>query len=74
MIESTDSFGACFLELRQALRSAVGEMSSSSFLGGQAQLPDRLKELLVPQGSQLGIDLIRIEVLEAMPIGWLRPV
>lgn len=72
--ESSDSFGVFFLEMRQALRLAVNEMPSSGFLSGQAELPDRLRELLAPKGSQLGIELTRIEVLEAIPIGWLRPV
>jgi regulator of protease activity HflC (stomatin/prohibitin superfamily) len=72
--ESTDSFGVFFLELRQALRLAVGEIPSAKFLAGQAELPDRLRELLAPRGSQLGIELTRIEVLEAIPIGWLRAV
>jgi len=74
VIESTDAFGAFYLELRQALRLAVGELDSASFLSGQALLTGRMKELLVPKAVQLGIEMTRLEIYECVPVGWLRSV
>ena len=36
--ESSDAFATFFLQLRQSLRVAAGEMSSHGFFTGQAQL------------------------------------
>jgi hypothetical protein len=70
--ESSDAFTTFYLELRQALRVATGEMSSHGFFGGQAQLTARLKELLLPRETQLGVEMTKLDVYEAVPIGWLR--
>jgi hypothetical protein len=67
--ESTDAFSAFYLEIRQALRTAVSELDSTEFMHAQTLLATRIKELLVPKASQLGVELVQIEVFEAMPIG-----
>ena len=72
--ESSNAFGAYYLELRQALRLATGELSSQSFLTGHTLLTVRIKELLIPRAAQLGIELTQLELYEAVPVGWLRPV
>jgi regulator of protease activity HflC (stomatin/prohibitin superfamily) len=72
--ESSDAFGAFYLELRQALRVAVGELNSPGFLSGQAPLTARMKELLVPKAAQLGIEMTQLEIYECVPVGWLRSV
>ena len=72
--ESSDAFGAFYLELRQVLRVAVGELNSSGFLSGQALLTSRTKELLVPKAVQLGIEMTQLEIYECVPVGWLRQV
>lgn len=70
--ESSDAFAAFYLELRQALRVAAGEMSSHGFFNGQAQLTARMKELLLPRETQLGVEMTKLDVFEAVPIGWLH--
>lgn len=70
--ESSDAFGTFYLELRQALRIAAGEMSSHGFLTGQTRLTARMKELLLPREAQLGVEMTKLDVYEAVPIGWLR--
>jgi regulator of protease activity HflC (stomatin/prohibitin superfamily) len=70
--ESSDSFGAFYLELRQALRAAVAELNGANFLSGQALLTARIKELLVPRGTQLGIEMTQLEIYGCVPIGWLH--
>lgn len=72
--ESSDSFGAFFLEVRRALRNAVGELESQNFFAGQALIPARMKELLIPKAAQLGLEMTQLEVGEAVPVGWLRQV
>jgi SPFH domain / Band 7 family len=72
--ESSDAFGVFFLKVRHAARVAVGELNSQNFLSGHLSLTDRMKELLVPKPSQLGIEMIQLEVSEAVPTGWLRQV
>jgi len=72
LVESSDAFSALYLDLRQALRTAVGEFPSSVFLRENPQLVARVKELLVPRSAQLGIELTQLEVCEAVPCGWLR--
>jgi regulator of protease activity HflC (stomatin/prohibitin superfamily) len=69
--ESSDASSTFDLEVRQALRNAVGELTSSNFLTEHAVLPLRIKELLVPRATQLGIDLMQIQIYEAAPRGWL---
>lgn len=72
--ESSAAFSSYYLELRQVLRVATGELNSSSFLMGQALLTSRVRELLAPRAAQLGIELTQLELYEAVPVGWLRPV
>lgn len=74
LVESSDAFGASYLEMRQALHSAVGELNSNSFLSGQALVTARVKELLVPRPAQPGIEMTQLEVREAVPVGWLRQI
>jgi len=64
-----DAFGALYVELRQVLRIAAGELSSKSFFSEQGLLMTRTKELLVPKSAQLGIELTQLEILEAVPVG-----
>ena len=71
--ESSDAFGLYYLEVKQTLRVASGELSSQSILREQALLTARMKELLAPIAAQLGIEMTRLEVYEAVPVGWLRP-
>jgi hypothetical protein len=33
-----------------------------------------MKELLVPKAAHLGIELTQLDVLESIPVGWLRPL
>jgi len=70
--ESSDAFASFYLELRQALRLAAGEMNSAGFFGAQAQLAARVRGLLQPREAQLGIEMTQLDIFEAVPIGWLR--
>lgn len=70
--QNTDSFGAFYLEVRQALRSAVGEMSGHMALVNDSPITPRMKELLIPRAAMLGIEMTQLEVWEAVPIGWVR--
>ena len=72
--ESSDAFGTFYLEVRQTLRAATGELTSNGLLTGQSLLSNRVKELLIPTATQLGIEVARLEVYEAVPVGWLRPI
>ena len=69
--ESTDAFAAFYLELRQALFTAVGELQGDSFINDQTLLTSRIKELLVPRSTQLGIEIVQLEIWEAVPLGWV---
>jgi regulator of protease activity HflC (stomatin/prohibitin superfamily) len=70
--ESSDSFAGIYLELRQALRLAVGEMNSGGFFNSHAQLAVRVRERLQPGEAQLGIEMTQLDIFEAVPMGWLR--
>lgn len=70
--ESSDAFGSFYLDLRQALHAAVGELSSENVLNGQSLITARVKELLIPRAAQLGIEMTQLEIWEAVPVGWLR--
>lgn len=72
LAESSDAFSAFYLDIRQALRVAVGEMNGENFLFEQSLIVVRLKELLVPRAAQLGIELTRLDAWEAIPIGSVR--
>lgn len=68
--ESTNSFDSLYMEIRQALRVAMGEMSTDNIVAAQTLLPTRLKELLAPRSSQLGVEVTHLDVHEAVPSGW----
>ncbi len=72
--QSSDAFGAFCVELRQALRSSVADLTSEGFSIGQAQITARIKELMIPKATQLGIEMTQLDVYEAVPIGWVRPL
>jgi regulator of protease activity HflC (stomatin/prohibitin superfamily) len=74
LTESTDASSAFYMDIRQALRTAVSEADAAALLGEQALVTVRMKEFLAPRSSQLGIEMTRLEVWEAVPIGWLRQV
>ena len=67
--ESSDAFGTFYLELRQALRTAVSDVSSVEFLSAEAAIIGRIKELVVPRAALLGIGLTQLGAWEAIPIG-----
>lgn len=70
--ESTDAFSSFYLEICQALRIAAGEFQSEALLGSQAPLATRIRELVVPRGAQLGIEIAQLDVFETVPLGWVR--
>ena len=70
--ESSDAFGTVYLEIRQALRAAVAEAEASSLLDGRAMLAERVKELVVPRASLLGVELTHLEAWETVPLGWMH--
>jgi regulator of protease activity HflC (stomatin/prohibitin superfamily) len=67
---SIDPFGALYLEARQALRNAAGELTSHDCLSRQTSLVFRVKELLAPRAAQLGLELMQLDAWEVVP---LRP-
>ncbi len=67
--QSTHSFDSLYLEIRQALRVAIGELTGDSIVAAQTLLPTRLKELLLPRASHLGIEVTHLDVHEAVPVG-----
>lgn len=74
VMASSDAFGSVFLELRQALLTAIAETQSEDVLQGRSGLIDRLRELVLPRASELGIELMQLNVWEAAPIGWIQEV
>lgn len=70
--ESSDAFGTVYLEVRQALRAAVAECDSGSLLNGRALVAERVKELVVPRASLLGVELTHLEAWETVPLGWMH--
>jgi len=70
--ESSDGYGTFYLELRQAIRVAVGEHIGDAILGGSASLPARIRELLEPKAVHLGLEIASLDVSEAVPLGWVR--
>jgi regulator of protease activity HflC (stomatin/prohibitin superfamily) len=69
---SSDAFGTFYLELRQTLRASVAELNGEIVLNENALVIARMRELLTPKAAQLGIEMIQLEVLELVPMGWLR--
>lgn len=69
---NSDSYAAFYLEVRQALRTAVTENSSETALWSQTVITDRMRELLEPRAAQLGVELTSLDVFEAMPLGPMR--
>jgi hypothetical protein len=70
--ESSDAFGALYMEMRHTLRSTVAELKLDTIVGGGAVLTDRVEELTVPRAEQLGIKLTQLQVYEAVPLGRLQ--
>jgi regulator of protease activity HflC (stomatin/prohibitin superfamily) len=70
--ESSDGYGTFYLELRQAIRVAVGEHAGDSVIGGSSSLPVRIRELLIPKAAHLGLEIASLDVSEAVPLGWVR--
>jgi regulator of protease activity HflC (stomatin/prohibitin superfamily) len=67
---SSNSAATFFLEARQALRASVTEIATDdSWHTTLADLPTRIKELLTPRASQLGIEIMLLELSEAVPLG-----
>jgi regulator of protease activity HflC (stomatin/prohibitin superfamily) len=73
LAESSDAFGAFYLEIRQAVHRAVKESDNEAIFGEQSLLTSRIKELLIPRATQLGIEMTKLEIWEAVPLGQLRP-
>lgn len=71
---SGDAFGAFYVEVRQALRVAVAELTSDRLLASHVQVVSRIRELVIPRAAQLGIEMLQLDVHEAVPVGWLRPL
>ncbi len=71
---SSDSFGAFYLELRHTMKAAVAELENEITISGHNLLIARINELLIPRATQLGIEITRLEIWEATPIGWQRSV
>jgi len=71
LTESTDAFGALFLEVRQALHRAVGESHKDFVLVDRQGLVPRIKELIAPRSAQLGVEVSLLDVWEAVPLGWI---
>ncbi len=69
---STNGFDAFYMDLKQALRATVAEMEGDQLLRGDGELTARLRELLEPRSAHLGVELTKLEVWEAVPIGWVR--
>ena len=69
---SSDGFSSFYLEICQALRVAAGEFHSDALLGSQAPVATRIRELVVPRGAQLGIEIAQLDVVETVPLGWVR--
>lgn len=70
--ESSDPYGAVYLEIRQALRAAVAESDAGSLLDGRAMLAERVKELVVPRAALLGVEVTHLEAWETVPLGWMH--
>jgi hypothetical protein len=70
--ENSNSFDAFYLELRQALRTAAKEFDGHSIIAEQSALIARVKELTIPRGDQLGVELMHLDAWETTPIGWFR--
>lgn len=74
VVESSDSFGKIYVEIRHALHIAVSELASEQFAEGHLPIAERIKELIVPRSEQLGIEMLQLYVWEATPFAWLRPI
>lgn len=72
VIESTDAFSSFYLEVCQALRVAASEFQSEAVLSAQAPVATRIRELVVPRGAQLGMEIAQLDVFETVPLGWVR--
>lgn len=69
---SSNSTATFLIELKQALRTAVSELAGQTFLATQHALPTRIRELLAPRATALGITLTLVDLAEAIPLGWLK--
>jgi len=69
---SSDAFGAFYVEVRQTLYVVVREQSSNVLVNTQDRLVSRVRELLLPRGKQLGIQMTQLDLWEVVPLGWIR--
>ncbi len=67
--ESSDFFGTVYLEVRQALRTAVSDVTASEFSSSEAVIITRIKELVVPRAALLGIEITQLGAWEAISVG-----
>ena len=71
-IQSSDPFGAFYLEARQALHLAAKEFEGLPVLTDPHLITSRVRELLIPPAAHLGLDITSLNVSEILPIGWFR--
>jgi regulator of protease activity HflC (stomatin/prohibitin superfamily) len=74
VLESNDAFGSFYLEVRQALRAAAAEFHSDVLMSADTPLATRIRELVLPKGVQLGVEITQLDVYETAPLGWAREV
>ena len=66
--ENSNSGGAFFLALEQALPLAVAEYSLDALLRNPSVLAKRIQERVEPRAAQLGLKLTTLEVLNALAL------
>jgi hypothetical protein len=70
--QSSDPFGAFYLEARQAIHQAARDLEGASTLNDPHLLTSRVRELLVPRAAHLGLDVTQLDITEILPVGWFR--
>ena len=69
---SSNATGTFFLELTQATRNAVAELSGHNLTFARETLPARIQQLAAPKTTKAGIIADTIEITDFVPLGWLK--
>ncbi len=74
LTESAEPFGALFVALERVIPSAISEFDTQAVVHTPTLLAERVKELIEPRATQLGMQITSLEVSNVVSIGWvLKP-
>lgn len=69
---SSNAADAFIAQLQRTIKAAGHEQSGATLLASPEWLTDRVRELIVPRGEELGIILMNFHVWDMTPYGYLQ--